>query len=315
MAGVDLIAIGLYEVFHTLLHPTGRGRVTAFVSNATWRASSRLGRRGRTVAGPLAAVAVIMLWAGFQVIGWALVYLPHVPDAFAYNPEIRPEAYPAIVEAFYYSVVSMSTLGLGDVYPVEPWLRVVAPIQGLIGFALLTAAVAWFVELYPGLGRRRALALRIALMERSDTASHLPDREPATASALLDSITADLAQVRIDVWQNAESYYFTEDQPEASLAAQLPYALHLARLARRSPAGPSAAAATCSRRASTTSPASCEAGSSAARTTPTRRSASSPASIGSRLWRPVSRPTARWTEPAPDGPARGWCVRLLLGLA
>ncbi|MGR0219956.1 potassium channel family protein [Agromyces sp. ZXT2-6] len=235
VAGVALIAVGLYEVFHTLLHPTGRGRVTAFVSNATWRASSRLGRRGRTVAGPLAAVAVIVLWAGFQVVGWALVYLPHVPEAFAYNPEIRPEAYPAIVEAFYYSVVSMSTLGLGDVYPVDPWLRVVAPVQGLIGFALLTAAVAWFVELYPGLGRRRALALRIALMERSDTASHLPDREPATASALLDSITADLAQARIDMWQNAESYYFTEDQPEASLAAQLPYALHLARLARRSP--------------------------------------------------------------------------------
>lgn len=235
MAGVALIAIGLYEVFHTLLHPTGRGRITHLVTSATWRLSSRLGRRGRTVAGPLATVAVVALWAGIQVVGWTLVYLPHVPHDFAYNPGIRPEAYPAIVEAFYYSVVSMSTLGLGDVYPIEPWLRVFAPLQALIGFALLTAAVAWFVELYPGLGRRRALALRIALMERADTAGHLPDRDPATASALLDSITADLAQARIDLWQNAESYYFTEDDAETSLAAQLPYALHLARLARRSP--------------------------------------------------------------------------------
>lgn len=235
VAGVALIAIGLYEVFHTLLHPTGRGRATHFVSSTTWKLSSRAGRRGRTVAGPLVTVAVVALWAGFQIVGWTLVYLPHVPQDFAYNPQIQPEAYPAIVEAFYFSVVSMSTLGLGDVYPIEPWLRVVAPFQGLIGFALLTAAVAWFVELYPGLGRRRALALRIALMERADAASHLPEREPATASALLDSLTADLAQVRIDLWQSAESYYFSEDHAEASLAAQLPYALHLARLARRSP--------------------------------------------------------------------------------
>ena len=106
-------------------------------------------------------------------------------------------------------------------------------MQALIGFALLTAAVAWFLELYPGLGRRRALALRIALMHQADTAGHLLSMESATSSALLDSITRDLAQARVDLWQNAESYYFTEDDAAASLAAQLPYGLHLAKLARR----------------------------------------------------------------------------------
>jgi hypothetical protein len=120
------------------------------------------------------------------------------------------------------------------VYPVDPWLRVFAPVQALIGFALLTAAVAWFLELYPGLGRRRALALRIALIRRADTAGHLLNMESGTSSSLLDSITAGIAQARVDLWQNSESYYFTEHEPEASLAAQLPYGLHLAQLARRS---------------------------------------------------------------------------------
>lgn len=234
VAGVALIALGLNEVFHSLLHPTGRGRFSHLAASTTWQLSSRLGRRGRTVAGPLAAVAVVTVWAAFQIAGWALVYLPFVPDGFAYSPEIVHEGYPAIVEAFYFSVVSMSTLGLGDVYPVDPWLRLFAPLQALIGFALLTAAVAWFLELYPGLGRRRALALRIALIQQADTAGHLLNMESATSSGLLDSITADLAQARVDLWQNAESYYFTEHEPEASLAAQLPYGMHLARLARRS---------------------------------------------------------------------------------
>jgi hypothetical protein len=234
VAGVVLIALGLNEVFHTLLHPTGRGRLSHFTATTTWGLSSRMGRRGRTLAGPLAAVAVITSWAALQIVGWALVYLPFVPDGFSYGTGIRPGQYPAIVEAFYFSVVSMSTLGLGDVYPVQPWLRVFAPLQALIGFALLTAAVAWFLELYPGLGRRRALALRLALMGRADTSGHILDMESATSSGLLDSITAALAQARIDLWQNAETYYFTEDVPETSLAAQLPYGLHLARVARRS---------------------------------------------------------------------------------
>ena len=233
--GIALIGIGLIEVFHTVLHPTSRGRLTHVVASTTWGLFSRLGRRGRSLAGPLATVAVVTLWAGFQVVGWALVYLPHVPSSFAYAPGIGLDGYPRIVEAFYFSAVSMSTLGLGDVYPIDPWLRLFAPLQALIGFALLTAAVAWFIELYPGLGRRRALALRIALMERVDTARYLPETEPATASAALDALTADLAQSRVDLCQNAESYYFTEDDTETSLAAKLPYGLHLARAARHSP--------------------------------------------------------------------------------
>lgn len=235
VAGVVLIAVGLNEVFHTVLHPAGRGRLTHLAAKTTWRLSSGLGRRGRSVAGPLAMVAVVTLWAALQIVGWTLVYLPHVPADFAYQPGVRPDSYPHIVEAFYFSAVSMSTLGLGDVYPVAPWLRVVVPLQALIGFALLTAAVSWFIELYPGLGRRRALAVRIALMEQVDTARYLPEMDPATASALLDTLTAGLAQTHVDQWQNAESYYFTEVEPDTSLAAKLPYGLLMARLARRSP--------------------------------------------------------------------------------
>lgn len=235
MAGVVLIAIGLNEVFQTLLHPSGRGRFTHFVASTTWRLSSRVGRRGRAVAGPLVTVAVVTLWAGFQLVGWTLVYLPYVPSEFAYQPGVRPGDYPTFVEAFYFSVVSMSTLGLGDVYPVNPWLRLFAPLQALMGFALLTAAVSWFIELYPGIGRRRALAMRIAFMERAETARYLPEMDPARTSALLDTLTTDLAQAHVDLWQNAESYYFSEDDPDTSLAAKLPYGLLMARIAGRSP--------------------------------------------------------------------------------
>ena len=234
IAGVLLIVIGLNEVFHTVLHPTGRGRFTDLAAGTTWRLSSRLGRRIRSLAGPLAIVAVVTFWAALQIVGWALVYLPFVPSGFAYPPDVPIGTYPRFVEALYFSAVSMSTLGLGDVYPVEPWLRLFAPVQALIGFALLTASVSWFIELYPALGRRRALAMRIALMDRADMVRHLPEMEPATASAMLDALSDGLAQTHVDLLQNAESYYFSEEDAATSIAAQLPYALRMARRARRS---------------------------------------------------------------------------------
>ena len=126
----------------------------------------------------------------------------------------------------------MSTLGLGDVYPIDPWLRVFAPVQALIGFALLTAAVAWFLELYPGLGRRRALALRIALMHQADTAGHLLawNRRPRALCSTRSPATSPNPGRPV---AERPSYYFTEDNAAASLAAQLPYGLHLAKPARR----------------------------------------------------------------------------------
>lgn len=234
LIGIVLILVGLNEVFHTVLQPTGRGRLSNLVANATWRLSSGLGRRGRTVAGPLALVAVISFWAILQTVGWMLIYLPQVPSGFGYEPGVAPDRYPHIIEAFYFSVVNMSTLGLGDVYPVDPWLRIFAPLQALIGFALLTASVSWFIELYPGLGRRRALAMRITLMEHANMVRHLPEMDPAAAGALLETLSAGVAQAHVDLWQNTESYYFIENDTDTSLAAKLPYALRMARVAGRS---------------------------------------------------------------------------------
>lgn len=235
VVGCALVLTGLYEVYRILLHPAGRGRITRGVASAIWFALRRYGRRGPQMAGPLVTLAVVLTWAALQIVGWALIYLPAVPDGFAYSQGLTAGDYVPALEALYVSMVTLSTLGIGDLTPVYPWVRILTPVQSLFGFALLTAAVSWFMELYPGIGRRRALALRVSLLERAGAHRELPTMDAAAASALLAGLASDLAQAQVDLSQNEEVFYFSSGRRSTSLAANVQYCLVLARQARRSP--------------------------------------------------------------------------------
>lgn len=232
--GALVILLGLVEVFHTLLHPSGRGRFSRLCVVAVWRTVRRMGNKGASMAGPLAMVSVIIFWATLQALGWALLYYPHIPQGFSYSPGLDPTRYSDAAEAFYLSTVTLTTLGFGDVIASDPLIRFLTPFEALTGFALLTAAVSWFMQIYPALGRRRALAIRLSLLQEVDYAGTLDRLDPASATYTLEALVADLVQIRVDLTQTSESYYFWEAEEELSLPASLSYAVDLADQASRS---------------------------------------------------------------------------------
>lgn len=232
--GALVILLGIVEVFHTLLHPSGRGRFSRFCVVTVWRTVRRMGDRGASMAGPLAMVSVIIFWASLQATGWALLYYPHIPDGFSYAPGLDPARYSAAAEAFYVSTVTLTTLGFGDVIATDPLIRFLTPFEALTGFALLTAAVSWFMQIYPALGRRRALAIRLSLLQNADYAGKLDQLDPASVTSTLETLVSDLVQIRVDLTQTSESYYFWEADEELSLPASLSYAVDLANQAGRS---------------------------------------------------------------------------------
>ncbi|WP_369258697.1 potassium channel family protein [Geodermatophilus amargosae] len=127
----------------------------------------------------------------------------------------------------YPSIVSLATLGFGDIVPESSWLRIAVPVQALVGFVLLIAAVTWVLQVYPALNRRRALALRPALLER--TGPSVPD------AGLLREVAGDLVRVRVDLTQHAETCYSGDVDAGTALPRQLPVALRPAHTARSSP--------------------------------------------------------------------------------
>jgi ion channel len=235
--GVFVVLAALRDIFHTLWHPSGRSGIGRKVTAAVWRAGRP--RRGHhrvsVLAGPLSMVIVVLAWIVLVVLGWTLIYWPHLAEGFYISEGLRESTRGGFPDALYLSMVTVATLGFGDIVPTEEWLRIAVPVQALLGFVLLTAAVTWVLQIYPALTRRRALAIRLSLLRRADAVRVLSEEDVPMAANLLEDLALELVQTRVDLTQYAETYYFRDGEKAASLAATIGTAVQLAHAAERSP--------------------------------------------------------------------------------
>ena len=195
-----------------------------------WTLFHRVGgeRKGHySLAGPCGLLAVVATWAALLALGWALVFWPHVEDGFRVVPGTEGDGF---VTALNVSIVTLTTVGFGDVTPVEPWLRILTPLEALLGFGLLSASISWLLLLYPVLLRRRALAYEISLLgDRGRDPDALFDGfEQEALERLYAELTSRLVTVERDLVAFPATYYFAERDPRFSLAATAPTLLALA---------------------------------------------------------------------------------------
>lgn len=230
IVGFGLVVIAVRDIFHTLWHPGGFGELSHLVFATTWRVSrlTHRGSRPSVLAGPLGLLATIAWWAALIVAGFAMIYLPRMPGGFHFGSSLDPAASSDLIASLYLSVVALTTLGLGDIQPATPLLRLAVPVEALLGFLLLTAGISWILQLYPALIRRRALARRLTTMARHSTAELVRTGDVSVAVQHLESVRSDLAGVEMDLVQYAESYYFLDVSADLSIAAALPYVAAMA---------------------------------------------------------------------------------------
>jgi hypothetical protein len=232
LLGAGLVLLMLVDVFRTLLNPHGSGPVGRAIMRGFWLVSRKLRGRGSFIAAPLAMAAVIGAWAGLAAIGWALLYLPHLPAGFVHGAGIPQRG--DFAEALYISLVTLSTVGFGEIVPAHPLLRLVVALQAVTGFGLLTATVTWILQTYPALNRRRALAHQLNLFREAAGPAGVLSLDPMHAAGLLESMAGNVASVSIDLLAFHETYYFREVEQRGSLPATVAYAQELASEAQRS---------------------------------------------------------------------------------
>lgn len=231
VVGLLLIAGFARDVFNTLLHPSGAGAI----GPGMFRMLRKLLGRQQRVAAPLGIVTTIATWAGGLMIGFALIYWPHLPERFVLAAGLDPAAQGGFGDAVYVSGVALVTLGFGDIVAQASVLRLALVLEALIGFALLSASITWVLSIYPALVRSRALASTInAILETSGGDRLLGEDAPASVAMVLHDLAGQIATVRVDLIQYPSSYFFQPPAHDLSMPIALPR-LHAALRSKRVP--------------------------------------------------------------------------------
>jgi hypothetical protein len=222
-----MVLLALRDVFDTLFHPHGRGVISDTLIRAVWRLTRRLVRgnhRVLSLAGPLAFIGVIAVWGSLVVFGFALIIWPHMPEDFAFGEGVDVAHQDGFIDALYLSMVNLTSLGYGDVVPTSDLLRLLGPLETLIGLGLLTASISWILILYRVLADYRSLSHEISLLieaERSG-AGGLDSLDPAVAAGVLADLTSRVLPMRDDFVHSPIAYYFHPRDPRHALPVLLP---------------------------------------------------------------------------------------------
>ena len=183
-----------------------------------------------TFAGPAALIVIIASWVSLVAVGFAFLYWPRLPEQFLLAPGLKPSEQAGFVDALYFSLVTLTTLGLGNIAPTSDWLRVLSPLEGLLGFGLLTASLTWVVSIYPPLTRRRSLAQQVVLIRDAESESGVSVVRAGAQAAerRLESLACQLTIIRSDLSQFPITYYFHSGDKRESLPAHMQDLLRIA---------------------------------------------------------------------------------------
>lgn len=165
LAGLCLLCVIAYEVYATILHSRARsGPIAEALNRGTWRLARLVAfrlsapRRHRMLnaVGPLLLPALVGVLVVLMMIGYALLYWPYMPDAFNVDEQA---ASPPWIEALYFSGITLTTLGYGDITPRATGLRLLALSEAAAGFVSISLAVTYLTAVTGALERKRAVAL------------------------------------------------------------------------------------------------------------------------------------------------------------
>jgi hypothetical protein len=203
-AGFVLLALIIFDIYATVLHSSARyGPVGESLNRLVWRGARaiafRLSRANRhrllNMVGPLLLPLLIVVYVVLLILAFALVYYPHVPRGFTFGVE-HPEA--SWVDAIYFSGVTLTTVGYGDVMPRTIPMRFLALFESASGLVVISLAITYMLTVYSALERKRYVAASLYHQagEGADVASfiahHFVDGRFYGLRDALRTVTRDL---------------------------------------------------------------------------------------------------------------------------
>jgi hypothetical protein len=228
LAGVLLIGVTLRDIFSTLFHPLGQGFVERWVIGGVSRfghGSAHHWKAASVLVGPLGYILAVASWALLLTIGWALIFLPHLPEGFLFADGLDPADHGDLLDALYLSLVNLTSLGYGDVVPRGWLLRLLGPTETLFGLGLLTASISWLISIYGVISRRDAFAHEVELSREAEErlGEQIVQADPELLERMVASYTKQLVAVRRDLIHFPITHHFRTEDEERALSGLLPF--------------------------------------------------------------------------------------------
>lgn len=163
LAGTALVVAGLADVFVTVLNYDG----FAFISSRSYRWWWSLCRRAArllparparwvlSMAAPAMLPGTVAIWVGLEVVGFGLIYRAGMDHGWF---ELAHDLPATMITALYFSGVTVSTLGYGDVTPATAGAQFLTVLQALIGFGILTLTISYVLATFRVLERLHTLS-------------------------------------------------------------------------------------------------------------------------------------------------------------
>ena len=229
LAGVLLTLVGLLDLFFTVLHYDGFGFLSSRLYNSIFNLvrflTRPLPRRwqalGRSTAAPLMVPVTITVWISLVALGYALVYYAGMSaQTFLFSSK---SLQPSLMEAIYFSGVSIATLGLGDVTPLSPVYQAISVSEALVGFGILTLSISYVIGVYEVLQRLGVLTAGLyhQAQDTDDPFSilkpHFPEGQHRGLESHVMSLHRDLVEVYEGIRRYPIVYYYHSRRAYRSL--------------------------------------------------------------------------------------------------
>jgi voltage-gated potassium channel len=140
---------------------------------------------------------------------------------YAIEHKIQPDKFGTIPQAMWWAIVTLGTVGYGDVVPVTPLGKMVSVFAIVVGFAMIALPVAIISTAFAEEVRRRDFVVTWGMLARVPLFSHLGAAEIADIMRLLRAQTIESGEVLVRRGDAASSMYFiTAGEVEIDLPSQ-----------------------------------------------------------------------------------------------
>ncbi|MFW5774661.1 MAG: potassium channel family protein [Chitinivibrionales bacterium] len=166
--GVIVAGIGLLDVFFTILHYDGFGIISSrfyrlFWGGLRWLTDpfpKRISEFWRSLGTPLMIPATLLLWLGLVTVGFACMYYPFMHAEYFSLPDYMGGR-AGFFDAIFFSGISLTTVGYGDIVPRNSFFQCAAVVEGLVGFSIITLAISYVLNIYQVVQRMSVMAAEL----------------------------------------------------------------------------------------------------------------------------------------------------------